>query len=238
MKLLLTSNGLANDSIRSALTELTGKAIHEMTAAFIPTAMHGVPGGGTYLWDDIAAMHNLGWKSVSLLELTALPSLPRDSWLPALQDADVIYVDGGNTPYLSYWFEQSGFAAELPRLLQERIYLGASAGSLMATHQLVINRARLAETGVYADEQYDDVAPLGFGSDFTLRLVPVVLRPHLDAPYFSGVSMADMERACAGIDVPVYVIDDDTALKVVNGQIEVVSEGTWKLLNGDAAHVR
>lgn len=237
MKLLLTSSGLSNDSIRAALAELTGKPLGETKIAFIPTAMHGILGGGPFLWEDMTAFSRLGWKSVALLELTAFPSLPKDIWLSALEDADVIYVDGGNTPYLSYWFQQSGFAAELPRLLRGRIYVGASAGSLMASHQLVINRTRLAETGVYADEQYNDVAPLGYGSDFTLGLIPVVLRPHLDAPYFEGVSMADMERACAGIDVPVYVIDDDTALKVVDTGIEVVSEGAWKLLNGDAAHV-
>lgn len=71
---------------------------------------------------------------------------------------------------------------------------------------------------------------MGFGSDFTLNLVPVVLRPHLNASYFEHVTMADMEASCSEITAPVYAIDDQTALKVVDHHIEVVSEGDWKLL--------
>jgi dipeptidase E len=111
-------------------------------------------------------------------------------------------VGGGNTPYLSYWFEKSGFAEKLPALLRRCV----------------------------ADEQYGDVAPFGAGSDFTLRLIPVVLRPRLDAPYFDRVSVADMVEACAEVDVPVHLMDDQTAPKIVDDQIDVVSEGNWKLL--------
>jgi dipeptidase E len=238
MKLLLTSGGLTNKSIRTALTELTGRPISESRVAFVPTAMHAVPGGARYLWEDLIAQNQVGWKSVSILELAALPSVPKGVWLSSLGEVDVIYVDGGNTPYLSYWFEESGFAQELPSLLNDRIYVGVSAGSLVVSHRLVINQTRLEETGVYADEQYDDVAPLGFGSDFTLKLIPAVLRPHLNAPYFDRVSMADMRKACDGIDAPVYIMDDQTALKVVDGRIEVVSEGTWNLLSGGIEYAK
>src|SRR5262245_371927 len=231
MKLLLTSLGLTNQSIRTALTELTGKPIDASRVVFIPTAMHAVVDGGRFLWENLLAQSSVGWQSVSILELTALPSLPEGDWLPPLGEADVILVDGGNTPYLSYWFEKSVFAEKLPDLLRRSVYVGVSAGSMVVSQSLVINRARLRETGVYADEQYGDIAPAGAGSDFTLKLVPVVLRPHLNATYFDRVSMADMEEACAEIDAPVYVIDDQTALKVVDHQIEVVSEGEWKVLN-------
>ena len=231
MRLLLTSLGLTNESIRTALTELTGKPISESRAVFIPTAMHAVPGGGCYLWEDVMAQNEVGWKSLSILELSALPSIPKSMWLSSLEEVDVIYVEGGNTPYLSYWFEASGFAEELPSLLINLVYVGVSAGSLVVSHSLVINQTRLGETGVYADEQYGDVAPLGFGSDFTLRLIPAAIRPHFNASYFDGVSMEDMKKVCDKIDAPVYVIDDQTALKVVGDQIEVISEGAWELLN-------
>jgi dipeptidase E len=231
MKLLLTSLGLTNESIRTALTELTGKPISESRVAFVPTAMHAVPGGGRYLWENVIAQNKVGWKSISILELSALPSIRKSMWLSSLEEVEVIYVDGGNTPYLSYWFEESCFAKELPSLLNNRVYVGVSAGSMVVSHRLVINQTRLKETGVYADEQYNDVAPLGFGSDFTLKLIPAVLRPHLNAPYFDRVSMTDMKKACDGIDAPVYVMDDQTALRVVDDQIKVISEGTWNLLN-------
>jgi dipeptidase E len=230
MKLLLTSLGLTNESIRTGLTELTGKPISESRVAFIPTAMHAVPGGGHYLWENVIAQHNVGWKSVSILELSALPSLPKSMWLSSLEEVDVIYVDGGNTPYLSYWFEKSGFAEELPTLINNRVYLGVSAGSIVVSHKLVINQKRLKESGIYADEQYNDIAPPGFGSDYTLKFIPAVLRPHLNAPYFDRVSIDDMVRACEGIAAPVYIIDDQTALKVIDDEIDVISEGTWTLL--------
>ncbi len=99
MKLLLTSLGLTNESIRTALTELTGKPISESRAALVPTAMHAVPSGGRYLWENLIVQSNVGWKSVSILELLALPSIPKSTWLPSLEEVDVIYVDGGNTPY-------------------------------------------------------------------------------------------------------------------------------------------
>ena len=230
MRLLLTSLGLTNDSIRTALTELMGKPISDASLVFVPTAMHAVAEGGRYLWEDIASQTQVGWRSASLLELTALRSIPERDWLPSVQEADVIMVDGGNTPYLSYWFETSGFAEKLPTLLERCVYVGVSAGSIIVSHSLVINAEKLELTGVYSDDQYGDEAPLNFGSNFTLQLVPVVVRPHLNASYLQHVSLADMEQACAHIEAPVYAIDDQTALKVVDGHIEVVSEGEWKLL--------
>jgi dipeptidase E len=230
MRLLLTSSGLTNKSIRAALTELMGKPIGESKVVFVPTAMHAVADGGRYLWEDLAEQNEIGWKTASILELTALSSVPESHWLPSLQEADVIMVDGGNTPYLSYWFEKSGFAEKLPALLERSVYVGVSAGSMVVSDSLVINPRKLKDKGIYSDDQYSDEAPLDFGSDFTLKLVPVVLRPHLNASYFEHVSMADMEEACAEIAAPVYVMDDQTALKVVDHHIEVVSEGDWKLL--------
>lgn len=230
MKLLLTSSGISNNSIKKALVDLIDKPISESRAAFVPTAIHAVSSGGRYLWESIIAQRKIGWKSVSIVELTALPSIPKGIWISELKEADVIYVDGGNTPYLSYWFKKSGFAKELPPLLKERVYVGVSAGSMVVSHKLIINQARLKESGVYADEQYNDVAPLDFGSDFTLRLIPAVVRPHLNATYFEHVTMADFKKELVDIDTPVYVIDDQTALKVVDDKIEVISEGEWKLI--------
>src|SRR3712207_5998129 len=178
MRLLLTSLGLTNDSIRTALTDLMGKPIGDASLVFVPTAMHAVAEGGRYLWEDIARQTQVGWSGASLLELAALRSIPERDWLPSVQEADVIMVDGGNTPYLSYWFEKSGFAEKLPTLLERCVYVGVSAGSIVVSHSLVINAETLERTGVYSDDQYEDEAPLHFGSNFTLQLVPVVVRPH------------------------------------------------------------
>jgi dipeptidase E len=230
MKLLLTSAGLSNESIRTALAELMGKSIGDAKLVFVPTAMHAVAEGCKYMWEDIARQSEIGWGSASMLELTALPSVLESHWLPDVRGADVIMVDGGNTPYLSYWFEQSGFAARLPTLLERSVYAGVSAGSIVVSHSLMINADKLKSEGVYSDDQYGDRAPLHFGSDFTLKLCACCAAPHLNASYFEHVSMADMERVCAQVDAPVYAMDDQTALKVVDDRIEVISEGDWKLL--------
>ena len=232
MRALLTSRGLTNASIRNAVVELTGKPIEETTAVFVPTAMHAVPGGGEYLWEQLAQQRQIGWKPIGILELTAVPSTGEEHWLAPLREADVIMVGGGNTPYLSHWFERSGFAGALPQLLQRSVYIGVSAGSMVLTQSFGINRERLAATGVYADDQYGDIAPRNAGSDFTLKLVPFTLRPHLNATYFDHVTLRDMEEVVGGVDVPLYAIDDQTAIKVVGDRIDVVSEGEWKLFGG------
>jgi len=43
--------------------------------------------------------------------------------------------------------------------------------------------------------------------------------------------MANLEKLAATIPIPSYAIDDQTALKVVGGSVEVISEGHWKLFN-------
>ena len=80
-------------------------------------------------------MSDLGWKSVWLLELTALPSIGNERWKAWVRDADVLLVDGGDACYLSYWMSQSGLAALLPTLL-ETVWVGVSAGSMVMTPRI------------------------------------------------------------------------------------------------------
>jgi peptidase E len=146
------------------------------------------------------------------------------------QEADVILVDGGNTPYLSHWLYASGLAVELPRLLESKVYAGVGAGSMIVSDSFHIDKQELRNTGVYRDDQYGDIAPPDAGSDRTLRLVPFTLRPHLGADYFDHVSMEDMERQAAMVDTPLYAIDDQAAIRVEDDMVTVVSEGDWRLL--------
>lgn len=230
MKLLLTSAGITNDSIRNALVELLDKPIAESKAICIPTAIYALPNGVNDSWLTIREL-NLGWKEYGVLELTALPSIREEGWLPALEAVDVILVGGGNTGYLSYWLHTSGLAAKLPALLQSTVYVGVSAGSMMVTHSLNVSKEVLAQRGVYYDDEYDEVAPLNFGSDKTLKLVDFVIRPHLHADYFPTITLDSMAQAAAKVAVPLYAFDDQTALKVVDGTVEVVSEGEYKLFD-------
>lgn len=218
MKLLLTSAGISNTSIRNALVELLGKPIAEASALFIPTAIYGIPNGGDIVRRVICGtlgdpFCELGWKSLGLLELTALPSIKQELWVPLLQDTDVLLVGGGDCQYLCYWMQRSGLADLLPSLLQKMVYVGLSAGSMIMT--------RFGTT--YGNHT------LPADSDKSLNFVDFALHPHLDHEWFPKNSLASIEKLAATIPVPSYAIDDQTAIKVINDTVEVVSEGIWKL---------
>ena len=229
MKLLLTSNGVTNGSIRTALVELLGKPIAQAEAVCVPTAIYAMPGGGSYAWQGLREVDGLGWRGFGLLELTALPSIEEGHWMPSVEAAEAIVVGGGITPYLSYWMQESGFAERLPGLLEDRVYVGASAGSMVMSPGLNVDREELERTGVYNDDEYDDPAPPGAGSDQGLGLVDFAVRPHLNSGDFPDADLATMAGWAAKLDVSTYAIDDETAIKVVDGEVEVVSEGEWRL---------
>ena len=138
MKLLLTSAGISNPSIRDALVGLLGKPIAEASALFIPTAIYGVPEGSGIGYRVIRGtlgdpFCDMGWKSLGLLELTALPTLKRERWGRWIDQADALLVGGGDCQYLTYWMQQSGLADLLPSLLGRMVYVGLSAGSMIMT---------------------------------------------------------------------------------------------------------
>src|SRR6476661_216571 len=219
MRLLLTSGGVTNTSIRDALLDLVGKPIAEASALCIPTAMYGHPwvGPGRKAWEFISGrsenpMVDLGWRSVGVLELTALPSLEEDQWVPAVREADVLLVAGGDVLYLCHWMRQSGLADLLPSL-SETVWVGLSAGSMVMTPEV-------------GEDFIQWRPPTGDAS--TLGLVDFSICPHLAPDGMPGNSMAEAERWVAGIAGPAYAIDDQTAITVVDGAVEVVSEGNWK----------
>src|SRR5687768_16491296 len=118
-KLLLTSAGISNDSIQQALTDLLGKPIGESSALFAPTAIYAYPQGAKAAWQQAKKLGDLGWKDFGILELTALPDLSRDIWLPQIEEADAIIVGGGNKFFLSHWMQKSGLFDLLPKLLEQ-----------------------------------------------------------------------------------------------------------------------
>ena len=218
MKLLLTSGGVTNATIGDALVDLLGKPIAGSTALCIPTAQWGHPMcgpasvrgfvSGILPWGGMAT---LGWKSLGVLELTALPSIGQERWVPWVREADVLLVDGGDATYLYHWLRQSGLA-DLLASLPEMVWVGVSAGSMVMTPRI----------GDYFVEWPS--AP----DDRTLGLVDFSIFPHLDV--FPGNTMAEALRWAADIAGPAYVLDDQSALTVVDGTVEVVTEGSWKLL--------
>jgi dipeptidase E len=229
-KLLLTSSGITNESIQKALVDLLGKPISEASALFVPTAIYAYPQGINHTWQVIKGPGELGWKAFGVLELTALPSIPQEVWYPQVTGADALIVGGGNKFYLSYWMEQSGLFGIVPQLIQQgSIYVGASAGSMMVTPGLNFNRDHFQRTGVYHDDEFDETMSSRAGSAKTLGLVDFLVRPHLKADYFPKATLENVEKWAAKVDHPLYALDDQSALKVVDGKVEVISQGEWKL---------
>lgn len=219
MKLLLTSAGIKNASIHKALLELLDKPIAECSALCIPTSSYGHPmAGPSAAWRFISGrepecpMCELGWKSLGVLELTALPSLDKAMWVPWVQQTDVLLVNGGDPLFLNYWMLQSGLADLLPSLRQA-VWVGLSAGSMIMTPRI--------------GDYFVGWKPPA-GDDTTLGLVDFAIFPHVDNPDLPGNTMAHAEKWAAGMPVPSYAIDDQTAIKVVDGVAEVISEGHWR----------
>ena len=218
MKFLLTSAGIKNTSIHNALLDLLGKPIAQSNALCITTASYALSNGPALAWSFITGqesqtpMTELGWKSVGVLELTALPSIDKERWVSWVRETDVLLVNGGDPLYLCYWMQQSGLADLLPSL--RAVYVGLSAGSMVMSPNI-------------AERFVTWKSPTG--GDETLGLVDFEMFPHLDYPTFPEFTMAHAEKWAADLSVPGYAMDDQTAIKVVDGTVEVISEGNWKL---------
>lgn len=218
MKLLLTSGGVMNASIQAALVDLLGKPVAESNALCVLTALYPMRGGAQMAWqsltevgEHVTPMCAQGWKTTGLFELTALPSLDEDVWVSALEETDALLVAGGDPMYLAHWMAKSGVADRL-RSLPDLVYVGVSAGSMVMTPRI--------------GEDFVNWRP-PTGDDTTLGLVDFSIFPHLDHVMLPENTMADAQRWAADLSAPAYAIDDETAIKVADGTVEVISEGHW-----------
>ena len=219
MRLLLTSAGITNASINDALFDLLGKPIADSNALCIPTAQYGHPHVSPQMaWHFISGreprcpMTELGWKSLGVLELTALPSLDEHRWVPWIEETDALLVAGGDSLYLAHWMRESGLADLLPSLARP-VWVGLSAGSMVMTPRI--------------GRDFMQWRPPS-GDDTALGIVDFSICPHVAQDGKPGNPMAFAERWASELPNPSYAMDDETALKVVDGTVEVVSEGWWK----------
>jgi dipeptidase E len=216
MKLLLTSAGIKNATIREALEEMLGKPIEDSSALCIPTATYVTPGGAASAWRFIAGrastpMCELGWKSLGVLELAALPSIDRDVWTSTVLGTDAILVNGGDPMFLNYWMKESGFADVLASQYHG-VYVGLSAGSMVLAPHVGQDFVRWRpEDG-----------------DTTLGLIDFSIFPHLDHVDMPENTQADAQQWATTVPGPAYALDDQSAIRMIDGAIDVVSEGHWQ----------
>ncbi|MEV0274347.1 Type 1 glutamine amidotransferase-like domain-containing protein [Hamadaea sp. NPDC050747] len=241
MRALLTSSGITNNSIRGALVDLLGKPIEEASALFIPTALYPFPGGPGMAWRAISGagpspLAGLGWRSLGVLELTALAHIEDGTWEQTIRDADALLVGGGDPLFLAHWMRRSGLTRLLPTLRVDSVYVGVSAASIAAAPTFVETYTEQprgadgplkSEPAVFStpDGDVDRLLVTGQGAG----LVDFAIIPHLDNPRHPDASLANAERWASRIPLPTYAIDDASAVKVIDGVAEVVSEGQWKL---------
>jgi len=241
MKLLLTSAGISNKSIHNALVELMGKPVAEANALFVPTGVYPFRYGQRYAWNPIGGeaaprMCQLGWKSMGILELSVLSSIDRDKWLPSLTEADALLVWGGDPLFLSYWMQQSGLTDLLPSLMYNLVYVGVSAGSITvasifaetySADRSCAGNPLASEEIVFSSTNREIHMTLVTANGMGLTKFAII--PHFENKDHMDASSINAEKWAARLPVPVYAIDDETAIKVIDGSVEVVSEGQWKL---------
>ena len=248
MKFLLTSSGISNKSIQTALVDLLGKPIAECNALFIPTGVYPFPGGPRMAWRAIcgkgpAPLAELGWKTLGLLELSVLPSIEEAAWVPTVRDADALLVWGGDPLFIASWMRRSGLVGLLPTLRSDMVYLGVSAGS-MAAASIFVETYREPPRGTDAPLKSEEIVfatPQGDINRILVTgqgagLVDFAVIPHLEHADHPDASFANAEKWAARIPAPTYAIDDESAISVIDGAAEVVSEGHWKLFQPLKGH--
>jgi len=218
MKLLLTSGGITNASIEKALFDLVGKKPEDTTLVFIPTASHVEKGDKSWLIDDLINLKKLGLKSIEIADISAVDE---EVWRPKFEEADILFFEGGNTYHLMRWIKKSGLDALLPGFLKTKVYVGVSAGSMVACKDLLLKQSQL----IYEEDLTETENMAG------LHLVDVYVLPHLNSEYFTKLREDAIREATQGMTETVYALDDQSALKVVDGAVEVVSEGKWFRVN-------
>ena len=218
MKLLLTSGGIRNKTLEAKLLELMGKSFEESKVVFIPTASHMEIGDKSWFIKDLAKLKELNFKEIDIADIAVAP---RDIWLQKLESADVIFCEGGSNFFLARVFKQSNLKEVLEKLLEEKVWVGASAGGMiMSPYQSTVISQEIYEEDFQETENIDS---LGF--------VNFQIIPHFNSGDFVKIKEDNIRRVLKGFKEKVFVLDDNSAIAVVDGKVEVVSEGDWFEIN-------
>ena len=218
MEVLLTSSGITNKSIEKALLELLGKPFEKANLTFIPTAANVEEGDKAWLVDDMNNFRKLNFASFDIIDVSAVT---KNIWLPSFQKADVLVFGGGIVYHLLSRIKKSGLEDLLPELLKTKVYVGISAGSMVTAKSISLTSSDIL---CYEDTgKPRNTKGLGF--------VDFEIRPHLNSKWFPKVRLDFLEKLAKETPNSFYAIDDNTAVKVVDGKVSIVSEGEWKKFN-------
>ena len=210
------------------------KPVGECNFLFIPTSYHGAQTDMTWLVEDFYNAHSMGWKQYLVLDIAVKSSWDKKLWWPMIEQADVIMVGGGNAGYLSYWLQEAGLFDVLPELLKDKVYVGISAGSMALTAGLQSHHIGMPSHPADYELALDDpLLPPGQVSRKSLGFVDFLFRPHWGkpSPKYDHLNEESVREAYKVLQKPIYLLDDETGIKIVDGQLEVISEGKWLLVD-------
>lgn len=218
MKLLLTSAGISNNSIKESLLGLVGKKPEEISLVFIPTASNVETGDKSWLINDYINIKNLNLRSINIVDISAVSI---DIWEPQIIQADVILLGGGNTFYLMEWLNKSSLKEMLPELLKTKVYVGISAGSMVLSKDLLLNITQK----LYKEdlEKTNNVDGAG--------LVDFYILPHYSNKPSKLRTKDTVLNATQDIKNKIYAIDDNSAIEFIDGNIKIISEGEFLEIN-------
>lgn len=217
MKLLLTSGGFTNKSISDALFVMVGKKPEDTTLCFVPTASNVEVDDKGWFIDDLVNIKKQNFREILITDISAVPE---DVWRPQMEKADILWFEGGNTYHLMRWINKSGLAKILPDLLKNRVYVGVSAGSMVTSPDLALRMNQAIYGGDTEEEQMDG-----------LNLVDFYFLPHLYSPYFPERMEENAKKVAKDVSRKIYFLDDQSALKVVDGRVDVITEGKYLEFN-------
>ena len=230
MKLLLTSQMLPNDTIVQALADLLGKPFAEANVAYIITSHNGATGDKSWFARNLMSVYGLGWKNFYMLDVAGLDGLPQEAWLAEIEASDVIVVGGGANYFLGYWFERTGLFERFPKWLETKVYVGASAGSMLAQQELsTASPAMKAYAAGNWDVDLATLGPEGRRSPKALGLVDFLIRPHYGSEDKEFITDELLGKVATQFGQPLYALDDASAIVVDGNETTVASEGNWKL---------
>lgn len=205
-KMLLTSSGLSKRVIGEALQAMAGRTPSECKVVFIPTAANVEPYNKDWIIAQFQQLQRYGFYQIDIVDFSAAGV----DWRSRLEDADILWLTGGNTFHLLDQARKTGFDAWLRENIEQKIYVGGSASTLLVTPSIAI--------AAQADENLPgltDLTGLGF--------VPFEINVHCDRE-----GLRQTAEYAAGAKNPVYALDDLSAIQVIGEQVEVLSGGSWE----------
>jgi dipeptidase E len=215
MKLLLTSAGIMNNAIAQTLVGLAGKSLSELDLLFVPSAANTEGGDKRWLIRNLVDFEKAGFRSIDILEIAGTTER---EWQPRFDAADVICFGGGNELHLAKLLDTTGIGKYLASFPEDKIYMGISAGSMVAGRFMPNELYSL----VYPEENFGKMtAP-------ALVLCDLCFIPHLGSDFFTHARKENLENLKDRFPCSVYATDDETALRIRDGKIDIIGSGnSW-----------